>query len=69
MTKQEALKAFRQEVLPSIPPRANGDIDHPARREAWGIFIDALCKSGQITLQQYETWDYPTEGRDGRVVA
>ena len=30
-----------------------------AKREAWGIFTDMLCKEGYITLKQYETWSNP----------
>lgn len=56
MTKQEATKDFVDNILPTIP--AN---DIPAKREAWGVHIDVLCKSGLITQRQYETWDAPSQ--------
>lgn len=63
MTKKQALKLFR-ELFPhstfELGPR-NGQMqmDYPARRETWNDFTDALCKSGEITLKQYETWVNP----------
>ena len=61
MTKQQAVKIFKDEILPAIKARyeQDGIIDKPARREAWHNFTDMLCKDGQITLKQYETWDNP----------
>lgn len=26
---------------------------------AWSIFIDALCKNGEITQEQYNSWTFP----------
>jgi hypothetical protein len=52
MTRAEAVRTFKRDILPGIPSR-----DKPAIREAWGIFTDALCKDGRITLEQYETWE------------
>jgi len=54
MTKAEALKHFKQNILPSIPKN-----DRPALREEWLVFTDSLCKSGMISNKQYETWDNP----------
>ena len=36
-------------------------IDPYARAEAWGIYIDGLCKAGEITQKQYESWGFPWE--------
>jgi hypothetical protein len=55
MTKREAYKQFRELYGDAWPGRR----DIPARNEAWGVFTDSLCKSGKITLKQYETWTYP----------
>ena len=33
--------------------------DREAVREAWGIYTDELCKAGEITAKQYETWTNP----------
>lgn len=61
MTKEEAERQYRDYVLPEVKKQyeQSGRIDKPARAEAWGIFIDGLCKDGQITMKQYETWEQP----------
>lgn len=51
MTLKEARKNFRDYVAPNIPKH-----DRPALDEAWGIYIDSLCKDGTITDKQYNTW-------------
>lgn len=33
--------------------------DSCAKRGAWHDFTDMLCKDGEITQKQYETWDNP----------
>lgn len=33
--------------------------DRLAVQQAWEVFIDSLCKDGQITMQQYESWIFP----------
>jgi len=55
MTKAEALFYFKQ--LWNLPTWAKKD--KVAKRECWNNFTDSLCKSGDITLQQYERWDNP----------
>lgn len=59
MTKKQALRDFKEHVLPNIPLRHNGKVDEVARSEAWNNYTDALCKDGQITLKQYESWTNP----------
>lgn len=61
LTKKEAVKMFRDEILPSIRERCekDGRVDRLARREAWNNFTDSLCKDGQITSRQYNTWNSP----------
>lgn len=56
MNYKQATKDFVENILSSVPSH-----DIPAKREAWGIYIDGLCKSGQITQKQYETWDNPKQ--------
>lgn len=60
MTKREAIGLFKQSVWPQIKS-AHGysDTDKPAIREAWNDYTDALCKGGNITMRQYETWTHP----------
>ena len=61
MTKKEALKEFRREIMPFIryAHEQNGVIDRPRRLEAWNVFTDILCKLGEITDHQHETWVGP----------
>lgn len=54
MTKKEVVKIFDRDIRRGIPSN-----DKPMLAEAWNNFTDALCKSGQITLKQYETWTTP----------
>lgn len=54
MTKRDALGYFRQYYA---TPELRGD--RVAQREAWSNYTDALCKAGEITLRQYETWSNP----------
>lgn len=64
MTFQEAAKQFRALALDakfydSTPGGRRRCTDPHARAEAWGIFIDSLCKEGKITQKQYESWGFP----------
>jgi len=52
MTKKEALYQFR-----NVGGVVKGDPIFT--RENWNDFTDYLCKSGEITMQQYETWTNP----------
>lgn len=54
MTKASAVARFKAEVLGNIPP-----LDQPALDQAWNNYTDMLCKSGEITMKQYETWTHP----------
>lgn len=59
MTKKEAVARFRQMFPTGSFTGVNGQLDRPARAEAWNNYTDALCKDGEITLRQYETWSHP----------
>lgn len=63
MTKAAAVKLFRALVLPQLRTRyeADGIPDYPARSEAWNNWTDELCKTGQITAEQYDTWTHPAD--------
>ena len=54
LTKKQVLQMFR-EFWTGHP----GSWTESERREAWNDFTDDLCKTRQITLHQYETWDNP----------
>ena len=55
MTKREAIREFNQYVKPAILARYRKS-DSVAMSDAWGIFIDGLCRDGRITSKQYHTW-------------
>ena len=63
MTKREALAYFKANILPGVdqkyPPDHRGRPDVSARREAWNEYTDGLCKDGEITRHQDETWSNP----------
>ncbi len=53
MTKREALSIFKNGLMGVVP----GDVIYT--RENWNNYTDFLCKNGDITMRQYETWDNP----------
>lgn len=55
LTKIQVEKMFKREVYPNLDKS-----DKPAIRLAWHIFIDTLCKDGEISLRQYESWSVPS---------
>jgi len=59
ITKARALEQFRYNWR--VETLYNPEIknDSVAKREAWGIFTDALCKEGYITMKKYESWSNP----------
>ena len=63
MTKREVLEEWRSEGLPAVKAayEQDGRPDYPARSESWSSLTDSLCKDGQITLKQYESWSSPPE--------
>jgi hypothetical protein len=58
ITKAQALDQFRYnwKVSTKGTRRATDSI---AKREAWSIYTDALCKEGHITMKKYESWSNP----------
>ncbi|MEK5036339.1 hypothetical protein MKY96_33455 [Paenibacillus sp. FSL R7-0302] len=56
LTKAQALANFR---LYNVDWLKENKKDIPARRQAWHDYTDMLCKDGQITKEQYNTWDNP----------
>ena len=61
MTKREAEREFKEHILPFVREsyEQDGRADWVARREAWNNWTDSLCKDGQITSHQYNTWLHP----------
>jgi hypothetical protein len=54
MTHKEAVAMFKDEF-----PTLVRSTDIPAKREAFGIFLDSLHRSGQITDRQVISWHNP----------
>ena len=58
MTKKRALEIFHEEIMPDLIEKYGGD-DKIAFAEAWNNFTDTLCKEGEISQRQYDTWIGP----------
>jgi hypothetical protein len=56
--KSTAVSLFENTVLPSVIA-AYSETDKVAIRTAWNDWTDGLCKSGEITEHQYESWVNP----------
>ena len=54
LTKKETEILFKEEILPFVDKK-----DKPALRQAWNDYTDFLCRNGEITMRQYETWTQP----------
>lgn len=60
MTKKEAIKEFREYILPGIKKlKRNGRIDKPMLAQKWNNYTDSLCKDRRITSKQYNNWSNP----------
>lgn len=55
MTLREARKYFRNYVAPAVITMY-GSNDKAAMRTAFNDWTDQLCKAGEITERQYNTW-------------
>ena len=53
VTKAQALQQFKYNWM------VTKSTDKVAKREAWGVFTDELCKEGYITMKKYESWTNP----------
>ncbi len=61
ITRDEAILRFEQNILPMVIQSCeqDGELDGPARREAWNNWTDMLCKDGEISDWQYANWSQP----------
>ncbi len=61
LTKEQALKEFKEHVLPGIRSKyeQDGRVDHTARREDWNNFTDYLREDKRISNWAYENWTNP----------
>lgn len=55
LTKVQVEKRFKSEVYPHIDKN-----DKPALHYAWVVFIDGLCKDGEISDNQFSNWNLPS---------
>ena len=55
MTYREAVREFR-EAYHSLWER---QVDYWTAQLTWSEYVDGLCKDGQITQKQYDTWETP----------
>jgi hypothetical protein len=61
MTKEQALNSFRESYGSEERYRAACKRDKTAVRTAWHGYTDMLCKDGDITHHQYNSWIDPKE--------
>ncbi len=54
LSKAEAVRMFKTDELGHVPLD-----DKHALSQAWNYWTDMLCKNGEITMTQYETWTHP----------
>ena len=61
ITRDEAIERFEAFELPAVIEECeqDGELDGPARREAWNNYTDYLCKDDQISDWQYANWTQP----------
>ena len=55
MTYREAVREF-QKAYHDLYER---QVDYWTAQLAWSEYVDGLCKDGQITQKQYNTWETP----------
>lgn len=55
MTKAKAFEDFKRFYVNLWINR----VDYWTAQLAWSEYIDSLCKSGEITLKQYQNWGNP----------
>lgn len=57
MTKKQALRLFRQEIMPEL--KKQHPKDTAAYRTSWNDYTDGLHNDGLITEHQLNTWNNP----------
>lgn len=55
MTYKEAVKIFRE----TYSDLYEKGVDYWTALECWENFTDVLCKNGDITQKQFNTWETP----------
>lgn len=57
MNKKTAIAIFKDEYSQLLIEKRK---DIPAKQFAWASFVDMLCKNGDITQRQFDTWGNPS---------
>lgn len=52
MTYKDAVKEFKLSLH-------DGDYDYWTIQEMWAAYTDSMCKAGEITQKQWNTWETP----------
>lgn len=55
MKYRDAVKMFQQ----TYSDLYENGVNYWTAQECWANFTDILCKNGDITQKQFETWDTP----------
>lgn len=55
MTKEQAIRDFKREYADLYIKK----VDYWTAQLAWSIYVDGLCKDGQITQRQCDNWSTP----------
>lgn len=55
MTYRQAVKIFRETYYDLYERQ----VDYWTAQECWANFTDIMCKNGDITQKQYDTWATP----------
>lgn len=55
MTYDQAVKHFKMTHINLFL----NEVDYWTGQEAWAAYVDGLCKDGEITQKQYDTWATP----------
>lgn len=58
MTYKDAVVYFRRYILPEVHKKYS-KTDKPAVRQEWCVYVDSLCRGGEITSKQAAIWDNP----------
>lgn len=55
MSYKDAVREFRSQFITLWL----NEVDYWRAQETWAAWIDGLCKNGEITEKQYNTWKTP----------
>lgn len=55
MTYDQAVKRFKMYYIELFL----NEVDYCTGQLAWATYVDELCKDGEITQKQYDTWATP----------